>query len=83
MFRKHESSGYKEILPGIKMKTVAYGEKTLMTEFLLDRGSLLPLHEHVHEQTGYLVSGKMLLTIGGKTHEVSAVFMEHRLKCPP
>jgi hypothetical protein len=51
MFSKHNESDYKDILPGIKMKTVVYGEKTLMTEFILQKGSLLPSHEHIHEQT--------------------------------
>ncbi|WMW24435.1 cupin domain-containing protein [Methanolobus sediminis] len=72
MFRKHSESDYKEVLPGIKMKTIVYGEKTLMTEFLLQNGSHLPSHEHIHEQTGYMVSGKMILTIGDETHEVNA-----------
>lgn len=54
------------------MKTTVHGEKTLMTEFILRKGSLLPSHSHVHEQTGYLVSGKMLLTIGDDTHEIVA-----------
>jgi quercetin dioxygenase-like cupin family protein len=72
MFSKHSGSDYKEVLPGIMMKTLIYGEKTLMTEFLLQRGSHLPSHEHVHEQTGYMISGKMLLTIDDQTHEVTA-----------
>lgn len=69
-FSKHNTAGYKEVLPGIMMKTIVYGEKTLMTEFILKRGSRLPSHEHVHEQTGYMVSGKMLLTIGDETYKV-------------
>ncbi len=70
MFSKHNESDYKEVLPGIKMKTTVHGEKTLMTEFILQKGSILPAHVHIHEQTGYMITGKMLLTIGGKTHEV-------------
>lgn len=69
MFSKHNETGYKEVTSGILMKTIVYGEKTLMTEFLLKKGSKLPAHEHIHEQTGYMVSGKMLLTIGDKTQE--------------
>lgn len=70
MFCKNNSDGYREVLPGIRMKAVVYGENTLMTEFLLKSGSVLPIHEHIHEQTGYLVSGKILLTIGEETFEV-------------
>ncbi|TQD26394.1 cupin domain-containing protein [Methanolobus vulcani] len=72
MFTKHSESDYKEVLPGIMMKTIVYGEKTLMTEFLLQKESHLPSHEHFHEQTGYMISGKMLLTIGDETYEVTA-----------
>lgn len=71
MFKKCDETGYKEVLPGIRMKAVVYGDKTLMTEFLLRAGSTLPVHDHIHEQTGYMVSGKMRLSIGEETFEVA------------
>jgi len=71
MFVKHGPEAYTNPLPGIRMKTLCYGEKTLLTEFLLDGGSNLPLHSHPHEQTGYLISGHILLTIGGQKHDVA------------
>lgn len=49
------------------MKTLVYGEKTLFTEFRMDPNSFLPRHVHVHEQTGYLVEGKINLIIGQET----------------
>ncbi len=52
MFKKCDKIGYKEVLPGIRMKAVVYGDKALMTEFLLKAGSPLPAHDHIHEQTG-------------------------------
>ncbi|MFH1742675.1 MAG: cupin domain-containing protein [bacterium] len=70
MFSKHIDEGYKLALQGIRQKTLVYGEKTLMTEFLLEKGSALPIHQHPYEQTGYLVSGKMRLTIGGDSFDV-------------
>lgn len=66
MFTKKDNSGYKTPIDGIEMKTIAYGEKTLMTEFRLKENSTLPSHSHHHEQTGYLVSGHIKLIIGGK-----------------
>jgi quercetin dioxygenase-like cupin family protein len=65
MFAKHDTEEYKNVLPGVRMKTLCYGEKTLMTEFLLDAKRELPLHSHPYEQTGYLVSGHMVMTIDG------------------
>ncbi len=35
MFQKHDESGYSLPIPGIEQKTLVYGEKTLITEFLL------------------------------------------------
>lgn len=37
-----------------------------MTEFRLDKDSILPQHRHPYEQTGYLVSGSIILYIGDK-----------------
>ena len=70
MFEKHSSDGYIPAVEGVEMKTVVYGDETLMTEFLLKKGSTLPIHSHTYEQTGYLVKGMMRLTIGEETHEV-------------
>ncbi len=70
MFNKSSLSGYKDPLDKIKMKTLVYGEKTLLTEVKLEMGALLPRHSHPHEQTGYLVSGRIDLTIGDATHQV-------------
>ncbi len=68
MFRKHDASGYKDVLDKIRLKTLAHGERTLLTEFRLDRGAVLPKHSHPHEQTGYLVSGRLDLIIGNETY---------------
>ncbi len=71
MFTKKNEEGYKTPIDGISFKTLAYGEKTLLAEFKLEKGRILPEHEHPHEQTGYLVSGKIRLTIADKAHEVN------------
>ena len=72
MFHKSDSGGYKQMLEGIKIKTLVFGEKTLLTEFRLEKESKIPRHSHPHEQTGYLVSGRMLLFIGEETFETKA-----------
>lgn len=72
MFRKHNASGHRKALDKITRKTLVHGAKTLMTEFRLEQGALLPKHKHPHEQTGYLVSGHMDLSIGSETHTVTA-----------
>ncbi|MFH0726785.1 MAG: cupin domain-containing protein [Pseudomonadota bacterium] len=69
MFYKANENGYKQAIPGIKMKTLVYGEKTLFSEFRLEANRILPRHAHPYEQTGYLVKGRIRLTIGRETVE--------------
>lgn len=71
MFNKSSTAGYQQVLEKIEMKTLVHGEKTLLSEFRLAKGALLPRHSHPHEQTGYLVSGLLQLTIGAETFTVA------------
>ena len=70
MFCKRSDNGYKQALDGIKLKTLVYGDKTLFAEFLLEKDSQLPRHAHPQEQTGYLISGRIRLSIGEETFDV-------------
>ena len=72
MFMKQDASGFTKALNRVMRKTLVHGARTLMTEFRLEQGAVLPKHRHPHEQTGYLVSGRMDLTINGETHAVTA-----------
>jgi quercetin dioxygenase-like cupin family protein len=72
MFEKRISTGYHLALEGIERKTLVHGEKMLMTEFRLRKGSLLPRHAHEHEQTGYLVKGRIRLSIGTEVYDAQA-----------
>jgi quercetin dioxygenase-like cupin family protein len=70
MVQKASSTGYIDIVEGIARKTLVYGDNTLMAEFTLAKGKTLPMHKHPHEQTGYLVSGHIILTIDGTPHDM-------------
>lgn len=52
------------MMPGVRMRPLVHGEKSLLCEFLLEEGHRLPLHDHPHEQTGYLLSGRLRFRIG-------------------
>lgn len=67
---KASKDGYIKALDGIERKTLVFGECTLLTEFRLEGGRTLPMHSHPQEQTGYLVTGHIALTIGGKEHDI-------------
>jgi quercetin dioxygenase-like cupin family protein len=70
MFQKHTEDGYTSTIQGISQKTIVYGGKTLMAEFRLKKDSRLPQHSHPHEQTGYLVKGRIHLSIGPEAYDV-------------
>jgi quercetin dioxygenase-like cupin family protein len=64
MFGLKSQNGYTQILNGIKIKTICHGENMNMNEFVLQKNTVLPEHNHPNEQIGYLISGKMKLYIG-------------------
>ncbi len=65
-FQRRDGTGYASLVDGVNQKTLVYGSRTLMVEFLLKKGSRLPVHSHPHEQTGYLVEGHIVITVGGE-----------------
>lgn len=70
MFYKFTTDNFQEILNGITIKTLIFGEKMLLSEFRMEQGSSLPLHAHPQEQTGRLLQGKINLTIGNDRAEL-------------
>lgn len=64
MFTKADPDNYQVLLSGISMKSLAHGVRTQLTRFKLDREAVIPVHQHPHEQTGYLVSGALRFTLG-------------------
>jgi quercetin dioxygenase-like cupin family protein len=66
MLCKSDPSGFKQMLPGVKLKNLAHGKATHMTVVHLSKGSSIPDHAHPHEQTGYLISGRLDFSIAGE-----------------
>ncbi len=69
LFKQPEGE-YVTMTAGIRRKTLVHGDKTILCKFKLDQGTLLPLHSHRYEQTGYLLAGSLVFTIDGEKHEV-------------
>jgi quercetin dioxygenase-like cupin family protein len=63
-------AGYISAIEGIRRKTLLDGVHTQIVEFKLAKGAVIPVHLHPQEQTGYLVSGHMILTIARVDHEI-------------
>lgn len=70
MITAASEDGYQIAADGIERRTLVHGDRTLMAHFRLAAGSRLPAHSHPHEQTGYLVSGRLSFTIGDDTTAV-------------
>jgi quercetin dioxygenase-like cupin family protein len=68
MFASQTAITAKNLLPGIDLKTLAWGERTLLAQFTIRQGAPIPRHSHPYEQTGYLVNGRLQLTIGETTY---------------
>jgi len=66
MFNKPDSTGYKQVTEGVQLKVLVHGSKMLMAEFKLTAGSVVPEHDHPHEQAGYVVSGRVRMNVKGK-----------------
>lgn len=59
-----------EMLPGVMRRTLNHGARTSVHELRLQRGATVPAHTHPHEQTGYLVSGRMRFSMPGLSKDL-------------
>jgi quercetin dioxygenase-like cupin family protein len=57
-----------EMLEGIHRRTMATTDEVMLCEFFLEQGTLVPSHNHMNDQTGYIVFGRVEMTIGGEVH---------------
>jgi unsaturated pyranuronate lyase len=69
IFYKKTDEGYHSRIKDIDQKTLVYGERTLLGEFRLKKGAILPKHSHPNEQTGYLVSGHMVFIMDDERYD--------------
>lgn len=70
MINRHSDKNFCKVTEGILIKTLVLGESTLMTEFKLSKNGLIPLHNHPYEQTGYLISGNIILHIEEEKYDM-------------
>jgi quercetin dioxygenase-like cupin family protein len=69
MYYYKNDENYRQMLDGIRYKTLVHGDRTSLSEFHLSQDHVIPEHAHPHEQTGYMISGRMIFYIGDKKHE--------------
>ncbi|MGD8292288.1 MAG: cupin domain-containing protein [Desulfobacterales bacterium] len=66
MFCKKDTGKTRQVLNGVDLTTLVHGDKTLMAQFNIAKGSVIPVHSHPHEQTGFLISGKLRFNVDGE-----------------
>jgi quercetin dioxygenase-like cupin family protein len=69
MYTQKNSTDYKPLIPGVRIRPLVYGQKTHLCEFILEHGHQLPWHNHPYEQTGFLISGKLKFQIGDESYD--------------
>lgn len=59
-----------EMRPGVHRRVLGTTASIMLTEIFIERGSGVPAHAHVHEQVGYVVAGRLALTVAGDTRQL-------------
>jgi len=60
-----------EMLPGVHRRTMATTDEAMLCQFSIESGSIVPIHSHKNDQVGYVVSGKIEMTIGKDVRKLS------------
>lgn len=60
-----------EMMAGVHRRTMATTDEAMLCQFHLEKDSIVPLHHHMNDQVGYVISGKLELTIGDKVQVIN------------
>jgi quercetin dioxygenase-like cupin family protein len=55
-----------EMLPGVHRRTMAITDEEMLCEFFLERDSAVPEHSHMNDQVGYVIYGRLEMTVGSE-----------------
>lgn len=61
----------KRMFKGVNLDSLAVGEKTMVCKMNYAVGNFATEHSHPHEQSGYVISGRYLMTVAGKSYELN------------
>ncbi|UVE50332.1 cupin domain-containing protein [Haloferax larsenii] len=53
-----------EAVEDVHLAVLAGGEKMNVQHFRIEPGATVPVHEHPHEQVGYIVAGELTFVLG-------------------
>jgi len=60
-----------EPLDGVQLTQLVAGEDMSIQHFRIEPRATVEIHDHHHEQLGYLISGRLTFTSAGETVEVA------------
>lgn len=55
-----------QVFPGLTREVLAAGQNLMIVKFAFEKGIRVPVHRHIHEQSSYVVKGRLQYTIEGK-----------------
>ena len=56
----------KRVFKGVSLDSLAVGEKSMVTKMNYIEGNFADMHSHPQEQSGYIISGRYLMTVEDK-----------------
>jgi len=72
MFTHRSDVAPVEMMPGVTRHTLSTSDDLMLIDVALEKGAVVPLHSHPHEQIGYLISGRFLFELGDERRELAA-----------
>jgi quercetin dioxygenase-like cupin family protein len=51
------------VVEGVERETLATGEHLMIVEFTFCKGAEVPWHSHIHEQSSFILKGKLKLLL--------------------
>ena len=67
-----QEAASQEVAPGMTRKILATSPKLMVCEVALSQGTVVPDHRHPHEQSTYVISGRIRAVMGGREMEMGA-----------
>jgi quercetin dioxygenase-like cupin family protein len=61
-----------QMFPGVTRQLITHGQKAMVVRIAMALGSHIPSHSHPHEQIGFLLSGRMRLSVSGNPEVLCA-----------
>ena len=58
--------------PGMHRRTLADGEKLMLVQVKLEKGAIVPRHQHPHEQVSHSLSGRVRFVVNDHPAELTA-----------